>query len=202
VISANFNYLFPEDFQVGTVTGLILKDVRIGAIYTLSSGAPLFDRIQWEGGTYFMSAHEDVSWLTRRAGKLVGGTFNFFRGRWVQNLNLRLTKSFRLGGARRLSLFGEIFNALNRKLHTPYPTGSGYEWEANSHGPTGGVDWIWEERDDEERIKFNADFNGDGVLAVEEATKGQIAYSVMMNTMDKEAWGLARQIRLGVEFSF
>ena len=53
-----------------------------------------------------------------------------------------------------------------------------------------------------QQVWFNADFNQDGILTLEEQAKGNIAYSVMMATMDKSAWGIARQIRLGVEFTF
>ncbi len=199
-ITANFSYLVPQDFKSGTILGTLLKEVRVNAIYTLNSGAPMTDYLNWYGGSYGHNAHDDVTWLTRRNGKPIGGV-NFFRDRWSQNLDLRMSKNLRLGGTRQMSLFCEVFNALNRKFNTPYPKGLSYE--NNSH-ITGGVDWNWDDPSisDADRVRFNADFNGDGILSVMEATKGAIAESVMLSTMDKEAWGAARQIRLGAEFSF
>jgi len=192
-----FNYLFPEDFQTGRFTGTLLRNTGIYAVYSLQSGAALWDRI---GG--YASANEDYTWFTRRDGKPIGG-LNYFRGRWTQNLDLRMNKAFSLGVKRRVSVFCEVFNLLNRKLNTPYPKGDAYSYETNSH-ITGGVDLYWNDPNltGDDRIRFNADFNQDGMLSVMEATKGEIAKNFMLDTMDKEIWGTARQVRLGAEFNF
>jgi hypothetical protein len=54
----------------------------------------------------------------------------------------------------------------------------------------------------ENRVRFNADFNKDGILSIEEAAMGGIAASMIDATMDKRVWGTARQIRTGLEFTF
>ncbi|MCE5272398.1 hypothetical protein LLH00_14055, partial [bacterium] len=139
-------------------------------------------------------------WMSFRNGKPVGG-INYFRGRWSYNLDLRLSKTFSLGGSRRVSLFGEVFNALNQKLPTPYP--SGYTYQEYYRGPMGGVEEVW--NDNLPAIKkawFQNDYNQDGVLSLMEAAKGNIAQSFMNSTMDKTAWGMARQVRLGAEYTF
>ena len=67
----------------------------------------------------------------------------------------------------------------------------------------GGVETEWD--DDFGRLKkawFQNDHNGDGVLSLMEAAKGNIANSFMNGTMDKLAYGVARQIYLGAEISF
>ncbi|HUU26578.1 MAG TPA: TonB-dependent receptor [archaeon] len=192
-MSFHFNYLFPEDFQAGTHLNMILKNLRAFAIFSLQSGSPLVDRIIHGGDA------TEVSWLTRSGGDMVGG-LNYFRGRWDYNLDLRLSKTFYLGASRRLGVFGEIFNVLNKKTNTPYP--QGYTYESRS-GITGGVDLVWSDNlIEEHKVRFNADFNQDGILSVMEATKGSIASSVMSSTMNHMAWGRARQIRCGLDFSF
>ena len=199
-ISTTFNYLFPEDFKAGTLTGKVLKDIRLYSVFTLRSGPPAYDRITRYGGTYHLNEAEDVTWLTRRDGRPIGGV-NYFRGRWSYTLDLRGSKSFRLGGTRRLIFFTEVFNLLNNKLPTPYPSGlsyDGYYWV-----PNGGSPLIWS--DDltwAQKVWFNSDFNQDGILSLEEQAKGAIANGVLWETMDKTAWGLARQVRVGAEFEF
>ncbi|MBN2288981.1 MAG: TonB-dependent receptor [Candidatus Glassbacteria bacterium] len=198
-LTAYFNYLFPDDFQAGTTANTVLKNVRVNAILTLMSGEPLYDRAQNNYTEY--NPLTGVMWLTRRGGNIIGGV-NYFRGRWDTNLDLKLGKSFYLGRGMRVSVFSEIFNVLNRKFSTPYP--SGHTFEGNRWGPTGGVDLRWDDPSltDVQRHRFQADFNGDGVLTVMEAAKGNIANSVMNQTMAWQAWGPARQIRLGVDFTF
>ncbi|HUU28319.1 MAG TPA: carboxypeptidase regulatory-like domain-containing protein [archaeon] len=204
-ISANFTYLFPQDFKTGNLANTILRDFRINTIFTLQSGQPVFDRIQ---NNY---ENADVTWLTRRNGIPIGG-LNYFRERWKMNVDLRLSKSFLLFSNKRLMVFGEIFNLLNRKDPASYP--AQMTFQDHSH-VTGGVDWNW---DDPaltaiQRVRFNADFNGDGILTVEEAAKGDIAASFMGTSFETSAgvmsssprwqsWGLARQIRLGLDFNF
>ncbi|MEA2064415.1 MAG: hypothetical protein U9P14_11995, partial [Gemmatimonadota bacterium] len=169
------NYMFPEDFQTGTWANTALKNFRAYAVYRLMSGAP--------------------------SGNSFAGP-NFFRGRWYTNLDLRFSKSLNLGKTRRISVFAEVFNALNRRIKVAYPTG--YNLESLSHAITGGVDLVWENlvEADANRVRFNADFNADGILSVEEAAMGEMAYRMMMSTMDKRRWGTARQIRSGLQFSF
>jgi hypothetical protein len=53
-----------------------------------------------------------------------------------------------------------------------------------------------------DRAWFQCDFNGDGVLSLMEAAKGNIARAFTFSTMDKKLWGRARQIRMGVDFTF
>ncbi len=199
-LTATLNYLFPEDFQAGTIFNPILKNVRAFVLFRLSSGQPAYDRIVAGGATYFMNAAQNVSWLTRRNGRPIGG-LNYFRGRWDYSMDLRFTKEFRLGRAYRVSLFSEIFNVFNKKLPTPYPSGLNYEGYYRRAG--GGVPMVWDDNAPREtKVWFNADFNQDGVLSLEEQAKGNIAYSVMQSTMDKSQYGVARQIRFGAEFNF
>ncbi|MBN2290371.1 MAG: carboxypeptidase regulatory-like domain-containing protein [Candidatus Glassbacteria bacterium] len=199
-LTTNLNYLFPEDFQAGTMANKIMKNVRAYAIFNLQSGPPAYDRVVYGASTYHLNAAENMTWLTRRDGRPIGG-INYFRGRWSYNLDFRLTKTFNLGGSRRLGFFGEVFNALNNKLPTPYP--SGYSYESYYAGPLGGVDTEWSEGLSQvQKAWFQNDYNGDGVLSTMEAAKGNIARSFMYSTMDKTAWGYARQIRMGVDFTF
>jgi hypothetical protein len=196
-ISCNFNYLFPEDFKSGTLANLILKNFRVYATYVLQSGDPVFDRIQNNYTEY--NSLKEVTWMTRRGGDLIGG-INYFRNRWMQDLNLRLSKNFRLGGSRQIGVFAEIFNTLNRKNPTEYPSGFSYE---GYRYVTGGVDMKWTDQlSKSQRWLFHADFNGDGILSVREAALGAMANSMMTTTMAWDAWGTARQIRSGLEFTF
>jgi len=189
------NYLFPEDFRVGTLAGKILKNFRAYGVFTMTSGEPLLD--SWDN---YRLGYDDRSVTRDALGRTVGG-YNFFRGRWYTNLDLRFTKSFSLGKTRRLSIFAEIFNALNRRNNYPYP--SRYRLEDYSH-ITGGVELVWDELDpaDYRRVRFNADFNADGILTVEESALGEMAQTHMLQTMDKRLWGTARQIRSGLNFTF
>jgi len=122
------------------------------------------------------------------------------RGRWDYNIDLRLTKNFRVGGTKQISFFTEILNLTNRKLLNTYP--SGYTYQGYRY-VTGGEDLIWDEQVESiNRYLFTRDFDGDGVLTVMEAAKGAIASSYISGTQDWKGWGLARQIRSGIEFKF
>jgi outer membrane receptor for ferrienterochelin and colicin len=179
-IKTRFTYSFPRDFRSGTLTGKILQNLRVNAIYEILSGSP-------SGGS----------------GNAIGGiTYgaNYFRGKWYTDLNLRLDKGFSLGRSRKIGLFAEIFNTLNRKNHVSYP--SRYNYEDNSH-VTGGVDVVWAETEDRNhKARFAADFNADGILTVEEAALGNIAHNFMRSTMNKGRWGTARQVRTGIYLTF
>jgi len=195
-LNVNFNYLFPEDFLAGTKGNLILGDLRINAILKLMSGQPIDNLVQSYTGEV------RYRYMTYRGGKPIGG-LNYFRSDWFYNLDLRFSKSFRLTNTRRLSFFGEIFNALNRKGANPYP--SGYGLTSSNLTVIGGTDRAWEDdwnNDVITRSRFQCDFNGDGVLTVMEAAKGAIADQLMESTMDKKRWGRARQVRFGLEIAF
>ncbi len=200
-MTANFNYLFPDDFQAGTIYNTILKNFRAYAVFNMQSGPPAYDRVTYNvTNLEHLNAAENMTWLTRRNDRPIGGV-NYFRGRWSYFLDLRLTKSFYIGRARKLSFYTEILNALNNKLPTPYP--SGYNYQSYYRSPMGGVETEWsDDFGDLKKAWFQCDFNGDGVLSLMEAAKGNIANSFMNNTMDKRAYGTARQIYLGAEFSF
>ncbi|MBW7995524.1 MAG: TonB-dependent receptor [Candidatus Glassbacteria bacterium] len=201
--SYQFNYLFPEDFQQGTLANTILKDLRAYAVFNMISGEPMLD---WGGGLWTRS---DNPGLTRdNQGRRIGG-LNYFRNKWYYNIDLRFTKRFPLGAARYLSVFTEIYNVTSRKDVSPYP--SGYQLDSQVFNTvTDGVDVVWADeyaRDpnllsNKMLLRFNADFNGDGILTVEEAGLGEVASRVAGSTMDKRRWGRARRIRLGVNFSF
>lgn len=177
-IKTRFTYWFPRDFKSGTWANTILSDVKVNAIYQFLSGQP-------GGGN--------------SPGGIVYGD-NYFRGRWYNDLNLRIDKSFSLGSARKVGVFAEIFNALNRKNHVQYP--SGYTFKGHE-GVNGGNDVTWEGETDIYKLsRFAADFNGDGVLSIEEAVLGDIAQSYIFDTMDKTPWGTAREVRAGVYLTF
>jgi hypothetical protein len=197
--TCRFNYLFSEDFQAGTLTNKLLRNFRAFVAFTLMSGEPLRDQGRDESSWIYS---DDIG-LTRDAtGRRIGG-FNFFRGGWIANLDLRFSKAFSLGATRRLKVFTEIFNATNRRINRPYP--SGITLEPHMH-LTGGpdIDLVWNELPpgDFNRVRFNADFNADGILTAEEAALGDIALTMMNATMDKRMWGRARRIRTGIDFSF
>lgn len=138
--------------------------------------------------------------FTLQSGAPSGSTF-LYRGKWRYNMNLRIVKKFDLGKSRSASLFCEVFNALNRKNLVRYPRNYIYEGYSSV---TGGVDWNWEDHKDnpKDAVRFNADFNGDGILTVLEAAKGAIASSMISNTLEVQDWGTARQIRLGAGLNF
>ncbi|MEN6588255.1 MAG: carboxypeptidase-like regulatory domain-containing protein [Proteiniphilum sp.] len=184
------NYMFPDDFKNGTLFNGILKNTGIYAIFSLQSGEPI-------GGdtrhNYITDA--DMRYLSSYANYL-----NYYRGRWYTNLDMRINKKFYLGGSRSIGIFSEIFNVLNHKNSQPYP--SGYSYDSYLY-VTGGKDLVWSaDLGEYQRSLFKSDYNQDGVLSVEEAAKGAIAQSFMTSTMNKKTWGLARQVRFGVEFNF
>jgi len=189
-LTYQLNYMFPADFKSGTIANTILRNFRTFVIFQIESGEPLLNR---SGSAYTSS--EDPSLTDQYGG------YNAFRGRWWTNLDLRFSKEFSLGRSRRITVFSELFNALNSKVNRAYP--KGYRLESYSH-ETGGVDLDWNNvaASDYNKVRFNADFNGDGILTVEESAMGAIAADFMMSTMDKRVWGRARQIRTGLEFSF
>ena len=168
-------------------------------MFTLHSGAPLGDRIQNNYVEY--NSLTAVQWQTRRNGIPIGG-INYFRGRWYTDVMLRLSKGFSLGGSRKLTVFSEIFNVLNRKNPTQYP--SGYTFEGFRYGWTGGADLDWSDETlvKKQRWLFHSDFNGDGILTERETALGSMANSMMGSTMAWQAFGLARQVRFGLDFSF
>ena len=143
-------------------------------------------------------------WQTRSGGTPIGG-INYFRGRWWMDTMLRLSKSFSLGGSRRVRVFGEVFNLHNRKNPIEYP--SGYTFEGHRY-TTGGVDLHWDDPTlaPKQKWLFHADFDGDGVLTVRESALGSIANSFMgsgdRGSMRWKAWGRAREIRTGIEITF
>ena len=98
-------------------------------------------------------------------------------------------------------MYSEIYNLENRKNNIAYPSGMSYEGYDNV---TGGVDLKWSDMSigNSNIQRFEADFNGDGVLTVEEAALGEMAESMINSTMDKRRWGLARRVRFGLDVSF
>jgi len=139
--------------------------------------------------------------FTFSSGQPSGGAGDLSRrrGRWDYNVDLRLSKPIFLGKTRRLSVMCDLTNLTNRKLPRPYPTGYSYQ---GYRYVTGGADLKWEDANFDKKWLFQADFNGDGVLSIEEAAKGAIASSVMSNLSNLTGWGMARQIRLGLDYSF
>jgi len=191
--SFSFNYLFPDDYRSGTMLGKVLKDVRSYAVVNLQSGEPLM--YVGQSGDYNWTRADDPGLTNQVRG------INFFRGRWYYNLDLRFSKIFNLGAARKLNFFGEIFNVTNRKNSVQYPSGVTYEGYDNV---TAGQDLKWEDMSSGNfnMQRFNADFDQDGVLTVYEAALGAIAESQKNSTMDKRRWGIARRIRFGLDFTF
>ncbi|MFH1070283.1 MAG: carboxypeptidase regulatory-like domain-containing protein [Candidatus Glassbacteria bacterium] len=187
------NHMFPDDYRSGTLLGKVLKNLRSYAVVSLQSGEPLL--YVGSTGDYIWTRADDPSLTSQVRG------FNFFRGRWYYNLDLRFSKIFAFGAARKLNFFGEVYNVVNRKNNVAYPSGVTYEGYDNV---TGGVDLKWENMaaGNFNMQRFNADFNQDGVLTVYEAALGAIAEGQMDSTMDKRRWGLARRIRFGLEFTF
>jgi carboxypeptidase family protein/TonB-dependent receptor-like protein len=198
-LTTTFNYLFPEDFQAGTAMNTILKNTRVYTTFSLQSGAPVYNRVTTYSNSEF--ALEDMGWLIYRDGNPIGG-INYFRGRWSYNIDLRVTKSFRLGGSRRLGVFAEVFNLANNKLPARYP--AGYSYESYYRGPFSAAEPTWEDAagNATDRSWFQGDYNGDGVMSLMESAKANIARSFASSTMDKKFWGRARQIRMGVDLTF
>jgi hypothetical protein len=121
------------------------------------------------------------------------------RGRWDYNVDLRVSKEFNLAGRNRINLFAEVYNLTNRKLPQPYP--SGYSFQGHRY-KTGGVEYEWETAPSDAKYLFVRDFDGDGVLTIDEVARGSIADAFARATDSFTDWGLARQIRSGIEFTF
>jgi len=184
-LSTDFIYMFPEDFRSGTLANKILKNTRINTIFTLASGTP---------------------YNSNRDGRPIGGV-NYFRGRWNKNIDLRVTKSLSLSGVKRFSVSADIFNVLNQKPSVSYP--SSYKYDDYYYRWNGGQELKWSDgmlaNNDaawSDRVMFNSDFNGDGIMSLEEQAKGAMAAAMMSSTMEKTQYGRPRQVRMGVEFSF
>jgi hypothetical protein len=177
-LSAHFSYMTDEDVFTGTWANKVFKNFRGYLMPSVMSGKPtgVFVNIQNEYGS-----------LNRK------------RGRWTYNVDLRLSKEFNLSGRNRISLFTEIYNLTNRKLPQPYP--SGYSFQGHRY-KTGGVEYEWETAPSESKWLFVRDFDGDGVLTIDEVARGSIADQFARDTDNFTAWGLARQIRTGIEFTF
>jgi len=173
-LSANLTYLFPENFLSGSVWNRVLGDLRLNPIFTMGSGTP---------------------------------NNTIFRGRWNKNIDLRINKNFRLGGTRRIGVFADIFNLLNQKPSIQYPSGYTYDdyyWRVKGGQVLQWSDAMLDKTDAAwaDRVLFNSDFNGDGLLSLEEQAKGAMAEAMINATMEKTQYGRARQIRMGLDFSF
>ncbi|HLA40346.1 MAG TPA: hypothetical protein VJ417_10125, partial [Candidatus Glassbacteria bacterium] len=127
------------------------------------------------------------------------GSLNRLRGRWDYAVDLRINKLIRVGGRKNISVFSEIYNLTNRKLPQPYP--SGYTFQGYRY-VTGGVEYEWDSAPLLAKYLFTRDFNGDGVLTIDEAARGAIANSFVTSTDNWRSWGAARQIRTGIEYTF
>ncbi|MCE5270463.1 TonB-dependent receptor [bacterium] len=181
-------YLVQTDYLPGDLAKKLLKDVNLNANFSLKSGQPLSD-----DATLLDS---DLTFLMSRSVLL-----NHYRGHWYYNLDLRVNKSFSLGKSRKLNFYSEIFNLLNRKNSALYP--SGYQSKEYLN-VAGGVDLNWNDPslDQYKRARFKNDYNQDGILTVEEQAKGAIAQQFMLDTMNKRRWGIARQVRFGLDLNF
>lgn len=177
-LSAHFSYLTDEDVFTGTWANPVFKNLRVYLLPSVASGKPT--------GVYIPYEAENAS-------------LNRYRGRWDYNIDLRLNKEFRLGGRNRISVFTELYNLTNRKLPQPYP--SGYSFQGYRYS-TGGVEYQWDTAPTNAKYLFVRDFNGDGVLSIDESTRGAIADAFARATDNWTSWGTARQIRSGIEIMF
>ncbi len=177
-LSAHLSYMTDEDVFAGTWANKVFKNVRAYLLPSVMSGKPT--------GVYVPYTAANAS-------------LNRMRGRWDYNVDLRLNKEFGLSGRKRISLFAEVYNLTNRKLPQPYP--SGYTFQGYRYA-TGGVEYKWDTAPSDAKYLFVRDFDGDGVLTIDEAARGAIADAFARATDNFRAWGLARQIRSGIEFTF
>ncbi|MBW7996514.1 MAG: hypothetical protein FVQ81_08120 [Candidatus Glassbacteria bacterium] len=178
-LSAHFSYMTNDDVFAGTWANKVFKNLRAYLLPSVSSGKPT--------GVYV--PYRPIS----------GGSLNRLRGRWDYNIDLRLNKEFNLAGRNRISVFTEIYNLTNRKLPQRYP--SGYSFQGYRY-VTGGVVYEWDTAPTNAKFLFTRDFDGDGVLTIDEAARGAIADAFARGTDNWRSWGRARQIRSGIEFSF
>ena len=177
-LSLHFNYMTQSDVFAGTWANLPFKDIRFYLLPSVMSGRPT--------GVYIPYESDE-------------GSLNRLRGRWDYNVDCRITKDFSVGGRKKIRVFSEIYNLTNRKLPQAYP--SGYTFQGYRY-VTGGVEYKFDSAPPTAQYLFTRDFNGDGVLSIMEAAKGAIANSYITGTQSWRNWGLARQIRSGIEFEF
>lgn len=177
-LSAHLSYMTDEDVFSGTWANKVFKNFRAYLTPVVMSGKPT--------GRYVNIQDPN-------------GSLNRKRGPWYYNIDLRLNKGFNLSGRNRISLFTEVFNLTNRKLPEPYP--SGYSFQGYRY-VTGGVEYEWDTAPSEAKYLFVRDFDGDGKLTIDESARGAIADAFAKSTDNWSAWGRARQIRTGIEFTF
>ena len=182
------NLSLPHDFGgEGTSVNKVLRDFSATATFRLLSGTP------------FTRTGELMSGLSMN----IGG-FNFFRGRSYHTVDLRLNKSFALGGAR-LSVFSEIYNLLNRKEPVQWSVNWTYtniaDYYRYGHAAMGKP---FEQMTElMNKAFFLSDYNGDGMMSLNEMVMGRVAQGFAAQAdANPMNWGRPRQVRLGLELDF
>ena len=132
----------------------------------------------------------------------IGGS-NFFRNRSYYSVDLKLSKKFDLGGGVRIEGFAEVYNLTNRKDHNTWSVSSIYDDLADTYEFGHPLTNLKYENATsfEQKMHFQSDYNGDGVLSINELVMGQLAQS-FAGRGNPQYWGRPRQVRLGLELDF
>jgi hypothetical protein len=104
-ITGAFSMSFPGDFAAGTWYGRVLQNVGAFATFRFASGLP-YTRIDNQGGG--QTAPFSDFGLSAQAVEPI----NASSMPWIKNVNLRITKGFRLGPVD-WTVFGDVRNLLN-----------------------------------------------------------------------------------------
>ena len=179
-VSLMFNFRFPSDFQEGTTVGKVFGDFAANLNIRYASGVPYTPVDQ--GGNFIT-------------------TSNSARTPDFKLADLRLSKSFRLGG-NRVTVFANIMNLFEN-----------VNYGQQAIDPTSGQVGI-DKFSIEEVIPSATpvaqitaedmlirDFNKDGEITRSEAAAAQFARSSAQD-LDPRFWLRPREVRLGVEYSF
>ena len=190
-LDLQFYLTFPQDFKSNTLTGKILRNVDASTTFQLHTGRPY-----------------DLQYQSRSVISLVSGT----RGPTWKNCNLRIGKTFILGGNHRVKIYGDILNLFyNRSFRTMYNPGAmvsiNKEIKQLLEKGTPAADAtvieglpIRVNAMDEENYPWQKmwDLNDDGWIGADEWRTMRVLNHVTSYAPD----GTARQVRLGMEFGF
>ncbi len=103
-ITAQFAFNFPADFQRGSLVGAIMNRMNLTGTARYSSGTP-YTRCD-------ASLDDDLAVTSGGVCNTLGGDFNATRRPSFKNVDLRLTKGFRLGGLD-LTAYADARNVFN-----------------------------------------------------------------------------------------
>ena len=178
---------FPRDFNEGTGWNKVFSNFSATMTGRIYSGTP------------YSSNSNTYNGVEMRIGP-----FNAFRNRSYYLVDLRLNKNFDLNSTR-LSVFAEIYNLLNRRESVQWSYNATYAAIADQYRYGHPVldQNISEFSDVVLKAYYLSDYNGDGIMSLQEMVMGRIAQEFASSgDADPRNWGSPRQVRLGLGLSF